>query len=220
MPGQCGDVAAGLENIPVEILYVLAEKIANKTDLLHLRLVSRSFDNVLVPYIYQMLSREVQLRTSMHLHRAAATCYDLAIQRLLSANVSPNCQDEVGETALHVAVRNNCFVSVRRLVHAGASVDARSYNQWTPVHFAARYGQVSVLRELIRNTADVNLRGFHGWTALHYAARSGYLEAIELLLSAGAEVNALDNDKRTAAQEAIQFHHYDVLRVLEDDPMR
>merc|ERR1711939_653095 len=139
---------------------------------------------------------------------------------LSSANVSPNCQDEVGETALHVAVRNNCFVSVRRLVHAGASVDARSYNQWTPVHFAARYGQVSVLRELIRNTADVNLRGFHGWTALHYAARSGYLEAIELLLSAGAEVNALDNDKRTAAQEAIQFHHYDVLRVLEDDPMR
>tara|TARA_R110002060_G_scaffold65027_2_gene74037 strand:+ start:139 stop:315 length:177 start_codon:yes stop_codon:yes gene_type:complete len=31
MPGQCGDVAAGLENIPVEILYVLAEKVIIST---------------------------------------------------------------------------------------------------------------------------------------------------------------------------------------------
>ena len=31
MPGQCGDVAVGLENIPVEILYVLAEKVIIST---------------------------------------------------------------------------------------------------------------------------------------------------------------------------------------------
>jgi ankyrin repeat protein len=42
------------------------------------------------------------------------------------------------------------------------------------------------------------------------------LDVIEVLLNAGAEVGTLDNDKRTAAQEATKFGHYKVLRVLEE----
>jgi len=235
---QCGDATASLTDIPVDVIHVIAEnvrhphsafpnpvgmkananitKIGNKTDLLSLRLASHAFDNILVPYLYQILAGEVQLRISMHLHRAAAICYDIAVQRLLVAKISPNCRDNVGETPLHTAVRNNCFVSVKMLLRAGATVDSKSYHEWTPVHFAARRGRLSILRELLRAAADVNIRGFHGWTALHYAARSGHLDATEMLLSAGADVYALDNDKRTAAQEAIKFGHYEVLRVLEE----
>lgn len=40
----------------------------------------------------------------MHLHCAAAICYDLAIQSLLSTDISLSCRDKVGETALHVGL--------------------------------------------------------------------------------------------------------------------
>ena len=82
----------------------------DKKDLLSLRLACRGFDGVLVPYIYQMLVQEAQSRNGTHLHRAAAICYDLAIQRLLIAGILVNCRDGVGETALHVAARNNCLI--------------------------------------------------------------------------------------------------------------
>jgi ankyrin repeat protein len=187
----------------------------NKTDLLSLRLVSCRFDDHLMPCIYRRLVREVLSKIGTHLHRAATICYDLAIQRLLSAEISVDCRDDSGETALHVAARNNCLVSVRRLLSAGAKVDARSYHQWTPLQLAARYGHVSILRELIGAGADINLRGFHGWTALYYGARSGDLDVTEVLLSAGAEAHSLDNDRRTAAQEAITYGHQEVLGMLE-----
>lgn len=107
------------------------------------------------------------------------------------------------------------MISVWRLLSAGARVDARSCHQWTPLQFAARYGHVSILRELIGAGANINLRGFHGWTALYYGARSGHLDATEVLLLAGADVHALDNDKRTAAQEAITYGCQEVLRILK-----
>jgi ankyrin repeat protein len=79
------------------------------------------------------------------MHRAAAICYDLAIQRLLNAGAPVNCPNESGETALHVAARNNCLISVRKLLEAEADADAESYHQWTPLHVAARYGHVAIM---------------------------------------------------------------------------
>lgn len=46
-------------------------------------------------------------------------------------------------------------------------------------------------------------------------ARSGHLDATEEVLNASADVFALDNDKRTAAQEAITYGHQEVLRMLK-----
>ncbi|KAH0535980.1 hypothetical protein FGG08_007117 [Glutinoglossum americanum] len=188
----------------------------SKSDLLYLRQACRGFNDVLVPYLYKILVLEIQSRASIHMHRAAAICYDLAIQRLLSAGAPVNCRDVSGETALHAAARNNCLISVRKLLQAGTNVDAKSYHQWTPLHVAARYGHVSIMRELVGAHVDVNFRGFHGWTALHYAARSGHVDATELLLRAGAEAHTLDNDNRTAAQGAIMYRHWRVVEMLKE----
>lgn len=80
-------------------------------------------------------------------------------------------------------------------------------------HYTSRPGMGMSLycAHWIRAGANTNSRGSHGWAALHYVARSGHLDAMKVLLDAGADVYALDNDQRTAAQEALTYGHQEVL---------
>jgi cytohesin len=116
------------------------------------------------------------------------------VKRLLAEGVSPNVEDENGQTALHAAVCTRNIEMVKFLVAQGSDVNARVKGiDFTPLLLAAGLGDKDICEFLIARGADVNAKdGFFGATALHYAASNDGPELVELLLANGAEMNVAD----------------------------
>ncbi|KZF23610.1 ankyrin repeat protein, partial [Xylona heveae TC161] len=122
--------------------------------------------------------------------------------------------DSIGETALHIAARNNCVLGARRLLLAQADVNAQTNHGWTPLQLAARHGHSAMVSVLLHHGANCHLHGFHGYTAMHYAARSGHHTVVKQLIESGACAEALDNDKKTPVDEAWRFQYQNTLEIL------
>lgn len=99
-----------------------------------------------------------------------------------------------GNTALHLAVRQDAVDVVDALLSAGANAGAVANQVWTPVHYAAYRGALKTMRHFhARNiNIDASFKGARGSTPLMLAAQYDQVEMIRNLLEMGADPERKD----------------------------
>ncbi|XP_070596720.1 glutaminase liver isoform, mitochondrial isoform X1 [Erythrolamprus reginae] len=83
--------------------------------------------------------------------------------------------------------------------------------------FAAHSGDISALRRFALSAMDMEQKDYDSRTALHVAAAEGHLEVVKFLVEA-CRVNPFVKDRwgNIALDDAIQFHHLEVVKLLKD----
>ena len=133
------------------------------------------------------------------LHFAATKAKTSTARVLLQNKADPNCQTEVKNTPLILAV---CFIEVEEkqkemvklLMSHGADVSMKNVEGFTPLHFAAKKAKTSTARVLFQNKADPNcqtkLKGTPLILAVYFIeVEEKQREMVELLISHGAYVS-------------------------------
>ncbi|XP_074713843.1 LOW QUALITY PROTEIN: NF-kappa-B inhibitor beta [Strix uralensis] len=113
-------------------------------------------------------------------------------------------QNDLGQTALHIAVILGLSGFVRKLRAAGAGLCVQERGGHTALHLACREGRRGCARHLLgpphvprpppirreeEARAQLDSVNYDGYTPLHIAVLRKDLEMVELLLSAGADLN-------------------------------
>ena len=97
-------------------------------------------------------------------YRIAASIGDTeAVERFLDSGVPVDSPNEIGMTALMMAVQNGNIDTVALLLNRGASVYARASGGCTPMTFAAENGHIALTALLLEKGASVHDRTRAGW---------------------------------------------------------
>ncbi|XP_059471144.1 uncharacterized protein LOC132194090 [Neocloeon triangulifer] len=105
------------------------------------------------------------------------------IELLIESGINVNIQDEVGKTALHLAISERHYDCVLKLLENLASVDVQCHKGLTPLHAAAKHGHAQIMRKLLDSGANHQITDIDSWTPLHTAVRYGKLECVKTLVS-------------------------------------
>ncbi|KAM6969853.1 NF-kappa-B inhibitor beta [Aplochiton taeniatus] len=104
-------------------------------------------------------------------------------------------QNDLGQTALHLAVIVDQSACVRGLLWGGASAEIQERGGNTPLHLAVRELRHNCVREMTsncQNTDYLHISNYSGLSALHLAVQKGREDIICMLIEAGADVNQRD----------------------------
>ncbi|KAK9974613.1 hypothetical protein ABG768_022693 [Culter alburnus] len=105
-------------------------------------------------------------------------------------------QNDLGQTALHLAVIVDRSECVRALLWSGASAEIQERGGNTPLHLAVRELRTECVRELTSCTRTppehLSITNYAGVSALHLAVHRGNCDIIKMLLEAGADANQRD----------------------------
>uniref|UniRef100_A0A8C1X2I2 NF-kappa-B inhibitor alpha n=1 Tax=Cyprinus carpio TaxID=7962 RepID=A0A8C1X2I2_CYPCA len=128
-------------------------------------------------------------------------------------------QNDLGQTALHLAVIVDRSECVRALLWSGASAAIQERGGNTPLHLAVRELRKECVRELTSCSrtppAHLNITNYAGVSALHLAVHKGNCEIIHMLLEAGADVNQRDlGSGRSPLHWAVEGQRSEVVTLL------
>ncbi|XP_053123150.1 NF-kappa-B inhibitor beta [Hemicordylus capensis] len=110
-------------------------------------------------------------------------------------------QNDLGQTALHIAVILGASDFVGKLVLAGAGLCVQEKGGHTALHLAAREGRRECAQQLLAPPvaqrvcegngfrAQLDCTNYDGYTSLHVAILRKDLDMVNLLISAGADLN-------------------------------
>ncbi len=150
-----------------------------------------------------MKSTDIELLKGMFLNDPDARIRKAAVEVLIENEIDVNFRDEIGGTALIVALFKGDLDIAELLIKNGADVNAKDDNGWTALMSAFYPGRLDIVKLLIRKGADVNAKVNDGWTALMSASQGRHLEGVKLLVEEGADVNAENNEGKTASEYAV-----------------
>ncbi|KAG7470779.1 hypothetical protein MATL_G00117520 [Megalops atlanticus] len=127
-------------------------------------------------------------------------------------------QNDLGQTALHLAVIVDQPECVRGLLCGGASAELQERGGHTPLHLAVREGRVACVRELTSSGVrpdHLRVTNYSGVSALHLAVQKGDEAIVRMLLDAGADVNQRDlSAGRSPLHWAVEAQSPGVVRLL------
>jgi len=119
---------------------------------------------------------------------AAALDNSHGLGQLLDAGLDPNLRKANGDTALHVATREESAQALARLLqHPAIEVDLSNEAGETPLMLAALRGRLDLAKPLLAHGARINRSG---WTALHYACSGPGSDVVAWLIVQGADLDA------------------------------
>ncbi len=152
----------------------------------------------------------------------AATRGNLAeVERLIAAKADLNARDDLGQTALLIAVQQNHEPIASRLIEAGADINAQAKNLDTPWLLAGARGRTAMLEWMLATgRVDYAKRNRFGGNALIPAAHMGHVDAVRLLLTKSKiDVDHINNQGWTALLEAVILSdggptHVEIVRLL------
>lgn len=133
-------------------------------------------------------------RVRTPLQEAARKGWMEGVEFLLKAGARLDEEDDVGATALTLAVRAGKQSAARRLIQAGASPEGGATARMAPLHEVATR---DIAQMLLDAGAQVDAPDRSGATSLHHQAKAGRAEMVDFLLKAGAHVGAVDQRGRT-----------------------
>jgi ankyrin repeat protein len=143
------------------------------------------------------------------------------VREMYAAGVSVTEPDQYGWLPIHRAAANDRDDIIRLLIAWGSPLEATGTERWTPLHLASVSRSPRAVRALLEAGADIQARSAFGQTPLHLAVgptvTQPLLETVRVLVSAGADRGATDEDGKTPLDEAREFGHPELRRILGDD---
>ena len=125
------------------------------------------------------------------------------VTRLVQRGFDPNSRSPEGQTALHLALRDQSPQVVQALWSIPAlDIDADNASGETPLMLAALRGELEWARRLLERGAKVHR---NGWSPLHYAATGDEPKIVALLLDRGAPINARSPNGSTPLMMAARY---------------
>lgn len=107
---------------------------------------------------------------------------------LLLRGVDPNVRDARGQSALHIALKDDSDKALQSLLkHPGLNVNSANSAGETPLMLAALRGRLDTVQLLVARGALINREG---WTPLHYACSGPDNGVTAWLLGQGAHLDA------------------------------
>lgn len=159
--------------------------------------------------------KEVQSFHTDLIHTNVLTMNPVAFTEFLTKESDINVQDSIGQTALHLAIKNHKRDNAKILIHQGADVNIQAANKMTPLILAAIYNEPDIAEILIGRKANINADDTYQWTALHYAANNGFLKFVSLLIqNEKVRINDTTNFYSTALHLAVRGGHAAVVNQL------
>lgn len=133
------------------------------------------------------------------LHRALIGYSDQQkLELLINAKVQMEARDNLGRTALMVAIQDDLPAVARFLVQRGANVEKSYGLAETPLLLAIRYKTEWAVKLFIENGASLVARNAQGETALYLATMMAQESTVQILLDHGA-ITKTTVDQQSAA---------------------
>lgn len=113
------------------------------------------------------------------------------VQLLVEAGVDLDCQDDQGETALHVAARfghTDCASILLKgsdSQQANTEIGENTFG-WTPLFIACVDGRIGIVQLFIAAKVDLERSDTDGWTAKEHAALRGHMDIAHTLANVTA----------------------------------
>ena len=141
----------------------------------------------------------------------------MTILRLLLTKFPPeNGLNDIGETVVHRAVREDKIDIIPELIRRGQDLNASDVHGRTPLMWALMNGKAETVKKLVSLGCDVNSGDAQGNTPLLMGIRLGCEEIVDTLLEAGADITAKGTPgENTALHEAIgRFASLNIIKKL------
>ena len=141
--------------------------------------------------------------------------------RLLEEGISPDLQDQCGDTALHRVVyelHSDVSLLVEVLKHGVNMEIKNNFYQETPLMTAFKVKRPEYVKELLKYGANPNhqISRLRGNTLLHEVCKSGDISMVKVLLNHGADVNGLGMDNRTPLHSTVLCHLDNTYQIIEE----
>ena len=128
---------------------------------------------------------------------------DRSVRRLLERGFDPNSVDAKGQTALGIAMRDECLrVAEALMAHPSIRPDQANAHGETPLMLAAIQGRRDWVERFLARGGALNRTG---WTPLHYAASGPSPDIVKLLVDRGAILDAPSPNRSTPLMMAAGY---------------
>ncbi|MDR2796480.1 MAG: ankyrin repeat domain-containing protein [Spirochaetaceae bacterium] len=134
------------------------------------------------------------------------------VQRILDRNALINARNQEGDTALHIAVRQNMAASGDLLIARGADVFAQNAKGESPIYLT--FYSPGDIREWMLTPAVLTARDGLGNTLLHYATQWKLNSAIPMIASRGASLEAANVTGETPLFIAVKIDSSPTVQAL------
>jgi ankyrin repeat protein len=125
------------------------------------------------------------------------------VARLLAQGFDPNSRDPKGQTAMHLAMRDNSPKVAEALwPQRQLDVNALNADDETAMMMAALRGNLVWVQRFLERGAKVHKPG---WSPIHYAATGPKAEVVALLLDRGAPIDAESPNRTTPLMMAARY---------------
>jgi ankyrin repeat protein len=171
-------------------------------------------------------SRDILLRTPLHLACARDNPDPKIIETLLEFYAEPNTEDTFNQPPI-VAIcersTSSLAPTVELLLRYGTNPNSIGMFRTTALHNASKNRAGEVIEILLRFGAEVDWKDSTGNTPLHHACSSWWeadmknsLRCVELLLQAGANVNAKNGNRETPIDLARKTMFDDAVKLMAE----
>lgn len=128
---------------------------------------------------------------------------DHTVARLLQRGFDPNSRNPEGQTALHLALRDQSPRVAQALwTQPALDINAVNSSGETPLMMASLRGDLEWAKRLLERGAKVRQTG---WSPLHYAATGSEPAIVAMLLDRGAPIDAQSPNGTTALMMAARY---------------
>ena len=125
------------------------------------------------------------------------------VTKLVQRGFDPNARSPEGQTALHLALRDQSpRVAAALIAERSLDVNVLNASAESPLMMAALRGDLAWSERLMARGAKVHKEG---WSPLHYAATGPEPRIVKLLLDRGAPINALSPNRSTPLMMAARY---------------
>lgn len=151
--------------------------------------------------------RKNNSQSSAILALATKSNFVVIVKLLVDSGVDINWQDEIGETALHVAARfghRDCAkILLEGTIDLKADVElVEKAFSWTPLHIASVDGHLQIVELLVAAGAEINRPDASGWTAREHAALRGHMITAAFLAEAATRGRSTRENSNSESEDS------------------